>query len=146
MSEQWNPTPSRRLSKLPVPVAGFRKTKMNATFTASPLASSYSHLKLNENDESAGSQDGLEAFESPAKLPRSAALSHNSNLFASPTPTMLQDHFVAAAENRRHSLAPATRNSPLSTPPQRKPRKSLAPNAYGIYEGMRIMHELMFML
>jgi hypothetical protein len=135
MSEQWN-TPSRRLSKLPMPVAGFRKTKMNATFTASPLVASYNHLKLNENDESAQSLDGLEAYESPAKLPRSAALPHNSNLFASPTLAMLQDHFAAPAENRRHSLAPATRNSPLSTPPQRKPRKSLAPNAYGIYESM----------
>ena len=134
MSEQWNPTPSRRLSKLPLPIAGFRKTKMNSTFTASPLASSYNQLKLDENEESTEGRDGLELFESPAKLPRSVAFQHNSNLFASPTLPMLQDHFAVHSETRRHTLAPAPRNSLLSTPPQRKPRKSLAPNAYGIYE------------
>lgn len=132
MSEQWDPTPSRRLSKLPVPVAGFRKTKMTSTFTASPLASSCNRLKIDED------QDELEYCESPAKLPRSLAFPHNSNLFASPTPAMLQDHFTVHSETRRHSLAPASRNSLLATPPQRKPRKSLAPNAYGIYEGTNL--------
>jgi len=104
---------------LPVPIPRTR-TRVASLFTASPLTQSYVNLHLSDHDESENSLplDEQPADESPAKKIRGQQ--------SRPKPLGL--------DNRRMSLAPR-QDSLLATPPLRKmaPRKSLAPNPYGMY-------------
>lgn len=115
-------TPSRRLSKLPVPVGGgFKKLCTTAKFTASPLVKVCTKLTLSSSEGCCHEgEEGESRCESPAKLPR---------CMASP------DHPSGGNSNPTGRLSFAPRNSLLATPPQRLPRKSLAPNPYGIQQG-----------
>ncbi len=130
MSDKYVRSPSRRLSKLPVPVSGFRRTKVLSTFTASPLAESYVRLDFKDR-ECVGSPAKMPRFELTANTVRRETICPSGNAIAMNSQYHASYNFY---EQRRMSLAP-THDSLLSTPPQRKivSRKSLAPNPYGMH-------------
>lgn len=127
MGDEWGSPKSRRLSRLPVPITGFRKTRVLSNFTASPLAESCVRMEINDHED---------YRESPAKLARceKSKLRLVGPSAHAVEPRMLSQSLMQ--ETRRFSLAP-NHESILSTPPQRKmtSRKSLAPNPYGIHVG-----------
>lgn len=127
MGDDWVSPKSRRLSRLPVPATGFRKTRVLSTFTASPLAQSYVRMEINDHED---------YQESPAKIARceKSKFRPSGPSVHAVEPRMLSQSLMQ--ETSRFSLAPH-QDSILSTPPQRRmnSRKSLAPDPYGIHIG-----------
>lgn len=141
MEDAWISPKSRRLSRLPVPVAGFKKTKVTSTFTASPLAATIPRSERTMVIETEG--EDYEMMSSPAKIQKSSReafklpMSQSRRLTVAPTDCMItSDQPPCEAAQRRYSLAPRL-SSLLATPPQRlvNTRQSLAPNPYGMHTG-----------
>lgn len=124
---------NRRLSRLPIPIAGFKKTRVAATFTASPLVDHCHRMAIVDYHD----DPGHDVSESPAKMAR---LDQKARMKASrpSAHAKMATEQPALQEVRRLSLAPR-QDSLLSTPPQRKivGRKSIAPNPYGMHIGTK---------
>lgn len=122
----------RRLSRLPVPIAGFRKTRALSTFTASPRPESCILMDAVEDAQ----RDEESRDDSPAKLVRLSQKAARQKA-AKAGPSINSWMTVPCDTSRRFSLAHG-RDSMIATPPQRKivARKSMAPNPYGMHTGM----------